>query len=151
MHSTVVCIFPFTSYSRSPPRSFSILTHFLYSSVPPVIDESSVISSPEVVVNKTIILHCPASGVPIPTITWFKDDEQLENDTRTFLLDDGWRIQISEAKTSDIARYSCRAVNKAGNAEKYFDLQVLGKVSAEEFILVMLNFLGNSKIYLQFL
>lgn len=42
-------------------------------------------------------------------------------------MDDGWKLQIEPAEVSDSARYSCKAVNIAGNSEKYYDLNVLGK------------------------
>lgn len=97
-------------------------------SVPPKIDSSNIVSTPEVVINNTIILHCPASGNPIPEISWYRDEDAITTNTsRMSLLDDSWRLKISSAQTSDTARYKCRAENIAGEAEKYFDLQVLGE------------------------
>ncbi len=45
---------------------------FCLFSVPPTIDGSGVVATPEVVTNDTITLVCPATGIPEPTITWFK-------------------------------------------------------------------------------
>ena len=52
--------------------------------------------------------------------------EIVRNTDRVFLLDQNWKLQIRRADISDTARYSCKATNVAGVAEKYFDLNVLG-------------------------
>ena len=97
-------------------------------SVPPKIDGSSEVSKPEVVVNNTITLHCPASGIPIPKITWYKDDTQIRRNTsHLHLVDNGWKLRVRHARVADTGRYSCRAKNIAGETEKYYDLNVLGE------------------------
>lgn len=40
--------------------------------VPPTIDGAGIVSTPEVILNDTITMVCPASGIPEPTIAWFK-------------------------------------------------------------------------------
>ena len=52
--------------------------------------------------------------------------EIVRNTDRVSLLDQSWKLQIRRADISDTARYSCKATNVAGVAEKYFDLNVLG-------------------------
>ena len=83
----------------------------------------------EVVVNKTITLLCEASGIPEPVITWYRDDAELNVKAykRFSIKEKGWKLEIRSAKVDDTARYSCKAKNIAGEAEKYFDLLVLGK------------------------
>ena len=59
-----------------------------------------------------------------------QDATEIKRDTkRMFLLDENWKLQIRRADISDTARYSCKATNIAGTAEKYFDLNVLGKLN----------------------
>jgi len=91
-----------------------------------------VISKPEVIVNETITLFCPAEGVPPPEVTWFRDRQPLDNQTDDgiVVLDDGdgWRLHIAYAGISHASRYSCRAENLAGISEKHFDLSVLGNI-----------------------
>ena len=62
-----------------------------------------------------------------------QDATEIKRDTkRMFLLDENWKLQIRRADISDTARYSCKATNIAGTAEKYFDLNVLGKLNSYE-------------------
>ena len=57
----------------------------------------------------------------------YRDGSVLDKNTsRILLLDQQWRLQIKQAEITDTARYSCKATNVAGEAEKYFDLNVLG-------------------------
>jgi len=100
-------------------------------SAPASIETSDVISTPEVIVNETITLFCPAAGVPPPEVTWFRDQQPFDNQTDDgiVVLDDGWRLYIPHAGVSHASRYSCRAENIAGISEKHFDLNVLGKSS----------------------
>ena len=61
-------------------------------------------------------------------LTWFRDGSQItENTTRVTIMDNGWKLQIEPAKVEDATRYSCKAENVAGDAEKYYDLSVLGR------------------------
>jgi len=108
-------------------------------SVPASIETSDVISKPEVIVNETITLFCPAAGVPPPEVTWFRDQQVLDNQTDDgiVVLDDGWRLHISSAGNSHASRYSCRAENIAGISEKHFDLTVLGKSKLHCFSLFL--------------
>ena len=101
--------------------------------MPASVETSGVISKPEVIVNKTITLFCPAAGVPRPEVTWFRDGQVIDNQTddAVVVLDDGWRLHIPNAGISHASRYSCRAENIAGISEKHFDLDVLGNDSHE--------------------
>jgi len=96
-------------------------------------------------VNENITLFCPATGVPPPKITWYRNGRVLDNATDDViaLLDDGWRLYIAQAEVSHASRYSCRAENIAGVSEKHFDLNVLGKFQIPPtctiFILIYLS------------
>ena len=49
-----------------------------------MVDES------EVVVGSNLQLTCPAFGVPLPTVKWFKEDKAIkENSTKYTLIQDG--------------------------------------------------------------
>ena len=108
--------------------------------MPASVETSDVISKPEVIVNETITLFCPAAGVPPPEVTWFRDGQALDNQTDDgiVVLDDGWRLQIPHAGISHASRYSCRAENIAGISEKHFDLSVLGNVTTIVIIIIII-------------
>ena len=72
-------------------------------------------------------LTCPASGIPLPDITWYKSNQPIkENTTEYLLLNDGWTLKILSVTEHDSARFTCRAKNIVGQSEKAFDLNVLG-------------------------
>jgi hemicentin len=100
----------------------------LFQPVPAKIESSEVVSTPEVVLNQTITLFCPASGMPDPDVGWYLDNEIpiTRNTTDIQVIDNGYRLRIERAQVSHAARYTCRAENIAGQAEKQYDLSVLG-------------------------
>jgi len=97
--------------------------------VAPTIDaNTSTHSNLSVIAGQPVAIDCPASGVPPPVITWFKDNAKIKptssNDVR--ILYNGRRLEISGAEVSDAGRYRCLSENVAGSAEKNYDLHVLG-------------------------
>jgi len=57
--------------------------------VPPTIEPSQ--TEYEVMRDHNVMLHCRASGVPQPSITWTKDGHPLtQSDMRYRLLRSGW-------------------------------------------------------------
>ncbi|KAK7094973.1 hypothetical protein V1264_006443 [Littorina saxatilis] len=94
--------------------------------VPPTIDRSQVKDWLTVVQNSTIGIDCPVTGVPQPSIIWFKDeaplldwpyrDLRVTNDDRT--------LEVLNAQVEDAGTYSCLATNPAGQDEVEFKLQV---------------------------
>ncbi|XP_059503813.1 hemicentin-1 isoform X2 [Stegostoma tigrinum] len=77
-----------------------------------------------VLINKTTILDCMVSGTPTPKVSWLKDGQPLKADNTHKVLSNGRTLQILNAHISDTGRYVCVAENKAGNTEKYFNLNV---------------------------
>ena len=53
------------------------LTNWSLIAVPPSIDRSAVPDQLTVIQNSTIAIDCPVSGVPPPSIIWFKDEVGL--------------------------------------------------------------------------
>ena len=76
--------------------------------------------------NTSITIQCPTSGVPTPTITWTKDGEQITNDSRYTIQDDG-SLLISEAVDEDSARYTCIAESIFGEDSASSEVQIVGK------------------------
>ena len=52
-------------------------------------------------------LHCAASGIPIPVLSWSKDGRTLAGETTQ-------RLQLVDLHVSDAGRYSCIASNSKG-------------------------------------
>ncbi|XP_064650190.1 hemicentin-1-like isoform X2 [Lineus longissimus] len=94
--------------------------------VPPNIRDSTGVKRPSVISNDSIELDCTVFGVPLPEVKWYRDSLPLNtSDPRIEILENGYKLKVSFAKVRDSARYSCRAVNVAGQSEKYFDLNIL--------------------------
>ena len=74
-----------------------------------------------------MLLECPASGVPKPTIKWLKNGDLMNSNDLMSLLSDGRQVEIKRAQVSDTARYTCIATNEAGELQRNFDLEVLCK------------------------
>lgn len=85
-----------------------------------------MVYTPKVVQNRTVIIECPVSGVPQPTVTWSINDSPLTPKDRIRLLDNNRQLTIDMAQVADTAVYMCVAVNKAGELRKKFQLEVLG-------------------------
>ena len=106
----------------------SIIILLFNFSVPPSIDEANIVDSPRVVVNRTVLLECPVSGIPPPDVTWLRNSIPLsESSPGVTLLQNGRHLQIDSAKVTHTARYTCLASNEAGQLQRNFDLEVLGK------------------------
>lgn len=58
----------------------------------------------------------PPKGSPTPGVTWFKDGEQLENNSRVTITVEG-HVIISNAQAEDTGSYICQAMNIIGTRE----------------------------------
>lgn len=73
-----------------------------------------------------VTLQCAAEGVPRPAITWLKDGRPIAGQQRAVIQNEGRMLQIKDAKVSDTGRYTCIAVNVAGQADRKHDISVHG-------------------------
>lgn len=74
---------------------------FLSLSDPPHIKGSGVAAEVSVVVNNVLELHCEASGIPPPTLTWLKDGRPLPQTDSLRLLQGGEVLRAASAQVSD--------------------------------------------------
>ncbi|KAM4642152.1 hemicentin-1 [Discoglossus pictus] len=79
----------------------------------------------DVIVNNPFSLYCETNAVPPPTITWYKDGNQLMSSDKAFILPGGHILQIARAQASDAGRYTCVAVNEAGKDSMHYNVRVL--------------------------
>lgn len=73
-----------------------------------------------------VTLQCAAEGVPRPAITWLKDGRPITGQHGAKVLNEGKLLQIKDVKVSDTGRYTCIAVNVAGQADSKHDVSVHG-------------------------
>ncbi|ESO95847.1 hypothetical protein LOTGIDRAFT_144501 [Lottia gigantea] len=97
--------------------------------VPPSIEGPVGVSEVAVKEEESITLYCNVTGIPPPEIIWSKNndiiDPQDENMDNLRILLDGKILKVLDASTDDTARYICQVKNKAGVAEKFYNLEVL--------------------------
>lgn len=74
-----------------------------------------------------VTLQCAAEGVPRPAVTWLKDGRPVTGQQGAKILNEGRLLQIKDAKVSDTGRYTCIAVNVAGQADSKHDISVYGR------------------------
>ena len=63
--------------------------------------------------NTSITIQCPTSGVPIPWVTWTKDDQSIPSGGRYTTKSDG-SLLIVGSREDDSAKYTCTAISVAG-------------------------------------
>ncbi|XP_059849711.1 hemicentin-1-like [Hypanus sabinus] len=72
-----------------------------------------------------VTLNCDAHGVPQPTLTWLKDGRPVVSWQGIQVEKGGQTLTIPEAQEHHTGRYTCLAVNAAGQSDRKFDLTVL--------------------------
>ncbi|KAM8931068.1 hemicentin-1 [Pelodytes ibericus] len=100
------------------------LTYLLEVHVPPSISGNSGAIS--VIVNNLVRLECEATGFPAPILTWLKDGSPVSSFKDGIQILSGGRVlALTNAQIGDTGKYTCVAVNAAGEQQKDFDLSVL--------------------------
>ena len=86
--------------------------------VPPWIIGAEKETVVQATIGKSITLICPAIGTPKPTLQWFKNDQPLQS----FDIND--QYILTNIQQTDEGIYRCIATNKAGRADRLFNLSV---------------------------
>lgn len=105
-------------------RLVSVLKLFV---VPPSIKGGNVTTEISALINSIIKLECETRGLPMPTITWYKDGQPIISSSQALYIDKGQFLHIPRAQVSDSATYTCHVTNVAGTAEKSLHVDVYGK------------------------
>ena len=64
--------------------------------------------------------------MPTPAVTWTKDNQEIANDGRYTVQEDG-SLLISESDIEDSARYTCTADSVTGKDNASSTVQIIGK------------------------
>lgn len=92
----------------------------LFKAAKPAIPEAPVIKEPlkDTVagLKETATLSCLIVGVPTPTLTWYKDDDEFVPKSSSY--DKGSaRLVLTNTNEESAGRYTCRASNDSGSCE----------------------------------
>lgn len=114
----------------------------------PTINENEVLDFSreiELLENLPLIIACPISGKPAPSISWYKNNRQIyENDTVKF-MNSNRHLSIAEAFSWHSGNYSCKGANKLGEKSIEFHVNVL---APPKFIdVAMLSPLSTKKFF----
>ncbi|GAB0198482.1 hemicentin-2 [Grus japonensis] len=102
-------------------REFDVTVH-----VPPeFIQGLGSTTNISVSLHGALTLTCEATGVPLPTVTWYWNGSPVTPSENTLVLSGGWVLRVNRARAQDGGRYSCLASNIAGEARRHFHVEVL--------------------------
>ena len=76
--------------------------------------------------DTSIIIRCPTSGVPTPTVTWTKDGRDIPDGEKYTIQGDN-SLMITKVDVEDGARYTCTADNVAGQDSASTEVQIVGR------------------------
>lgn len=77
--------------------------------------------------GQSVVLDCKVRGFPVPSLRWFKDDEEIIDHPRIHAEGDGkggYSLYIDRINKGDEAAYRCRAENIEGACSCFFFLSV---------------------------
>lgn len=104
--------------ARHTPSPFDCL-HFLLQGLKNV----------TVMEGESVTLECHISGYPLPKVTWYREDYQIESsiDFQMSFQGGAARLLIREAFAEDSGRFTCSAANEAGTVSTSCYLAVQGQ------------------------
>ncbi|XP_053328822.1 hemicentin-2 [Spea bombifrons] len=92
---------------------------------PPKILEDGQGQNISVMANQPLNLMCEVTGVPFPTLTWRKDGKTLTDAPGLSLQAAGQSLRFHRIRKVDSGSYTCSAVNRAGEAQRTFNIIIL--------------------------
>ena len=113
------------------PPMYPIIRVYFHLAVPAMIERSGLELRPKVIENRTHILECPVEGIPIPSIKWHKNGEEIDfQEIPGFAIGaSGQKLVIQSAKVEHTGDYECIAENDAGTDRLQYRLEVYGTLS----------------------
>uniref|UniRef100_M3ZDA5 Cell adhesion molecule-related/down-regulated by oncogenes n=1 Tax=Xiphophorus maculatus TaxID=8083 RepID=M3ZDA5_XIPMA len=99
-------------------------------------DNEDRVQKRDVVLGNSVSLSCESNAIPPPKLSWYKDGRKLTS-ADGVMLHPGQVLQIHRVQQEDGGKYTCQAVNEAGEDHMHFELEVLPPVimgASEEFM-----------------
>lgn len=89
------------------------------------------IKSVEVAEGAPLVLECHVVGIPSPTVSWFKDEINVDNSPEYVItkINGSCCLKVRQAMSTHSARYTCRAINPGGEAASSARISVIRKHS----------------------
>uniref|UniRef100_A0A3P8SNR4 Uncharacterized protein n=1 Tax=Amphiprion percula TaxID=161767 RepID=A0A3P8SNR4_AMPPE len=88
-------------------------------------NNEDMVEKREVVLGHPISLSCESNAIPPPKLSWYKDGRKLTSSDGVLLLPGGQVLQIARVQKEDAGKYTCQAVNEAGEDRMHFELEIL--------------------------
>lgn len=95
--------------------------------MPPSIKGGNLTTEVTALVDTVVTLECEGRGVPLPTITWYRNGVAILSSRQAQYVERGHYLKIPRVQASDAGQYTCKVNNVAGSAEKTNELEVYGK------------------------
>ncbi|KAM3729054.1 Hemicentin-1 [Dirofilaria immitis] len=115
--------------------------------VPPSII-GKVVEYISIVEDESLELECDFEADPIPDIQWFKDSANIGDSVQ--LLNEKRTALISSVDSQSAGSYRCIVTNKAGRAEKTFNVRVIMKPELENAnVTTLIETLTNRPVNLE--
>lgn len=76
-----------------------------------------------------VIMHCVASGVPQPEISWSFNDQLIRDNTERLHIFDNGTLQIHNPIEEDEGNYRCEAKNYVGSISTVANYKINGKIN----------------------
>ena len=76
--------------------------------------------------NTTVIIKCPVSGVPTPSVTWTKDEQNILGSDNVFIRSDN-SLVIKRAEIEDSAKFICSVHSQFGRKNISSKVTIVGK------------------------
>lgn len=78
-------------------------------------------------------IPCKASGIPPPTIKWYRNSEEIDLSSNSYWINDENSLVIKKVNLNDSAMFQCLASNAAGEKSSYVWVRVKSKYDVTRF------------------
>ncbi len=92
------------------------------------------------VLNEPAVLECEVvNAVPSANISWYKDNDLLnpKGSSNLDVQQGGQVLYIPKVQVADSGRYTCVALNIAGNSTRFYGIEVQGELKCLMFAMYL--------------